>query len=444
MTESLPLKDLLEFTRDGEWGQAERCDDLTEMAVIRGTDFLSLRRGDTSTVPRRFIPRKAAERKALVPGDILIETAGGTKDQATGRTVYLTERLFEEFAVPVTCASFSRFLRVNRELVDPKYLFWYLQSIYSTGEMLPYHIQHTGVARFQYTSFASECRVILPSLVEQGLIANTLSMLDDKIELNRRMNKTLEAMAQAIFKDWFVDFGPTRAKAEGRALYLSSDVLDLFPDAIDDEGKPVAWELSEIGDEVEALGGATPSTKEPSYWEGGENHWATPKDLSKLTSPVLLDTDRKITDAAVNKISSGLLPVGTVLLSSRAPIGYLAIAEVPTAVNQGFIAMVCRKRLPNLFVLFWSYENLDFIKGISGGSTFAEISKRAFRPVPVIVPSERVLTAYESLIRPFYKRIVANTKESASLALTRDLLLPKLISGEIRLAEAEKMSVESP
>ena len=271
-----------------------------------------------------------------------------------------------------------------------------------------------------------------------------LDALDDKIELNRRMNETLEAMARAIFKDWFVDFGPTRAKAKGRAPYLAHEIWDLFPDAFDEADKPVGWELSEIGKEVEAVGGATPSTKEPSYWEGGENHWATPKDLSKLASPVLLDTNRKITDAAVNKISSGLLPVGTVLLSSRAPIGYLAITEVPTAVNQGFIAMVCRKRLPNVFVLFWSYENLDYIKGISGGSTFAEISKKAFRPVPVVVPSERILTAYESLIRPFYERIVANTKESASLAQTRDFLLPKLMSGEIRPAEAEKMRVESP
>ena len=192
------------------------------------------------------------------------------------------------------------------------------------------------------------------------------------------MNETLEAMARAIFKDWFVDFGPTRAKAEGRAPYLAAELWDLFPDALDDGDKPFEWKVSEIGREVDAVGGATPSTKEPSYWEGGEYHWATPKDLSKLSSPVLLDTARKITQAGVKKISSGLLPVGTVLLSSRAPIGYLAVAEVPTAVNQGFISMVCEKRLPNVFVLFWCYENLDHIKSISGGSTFAEISKKVF------------------------------------------------------------------
>lgn len=334
-------------------------------------------------------------------------------------------------------------IRSDPCLLDPRFLRFLLASPRMQAEMLA--LAAAGATRNALTKGMIESFEVPDlSLEVQRAIAALLGALEDKIELNRRINETLRAMAMAIFKDWFIDFGPTSAKAEGRAPYLSSDLWDLFPDAIDDRDKPVGWELSEIGKEVEVLGGATPSTKEPSYWEGGENHWATPKDLSKLASPVLLDTARKITDAAISKISSGLLPVGTVLLSSRAPIGYLAIAEVPTAVNQGFIAMVCRKRLGNIFVLFWSYKNLEFIKGISGGSTFAEISKKAFRPVPVIVPSQRILTAFESLIQPLYERIVANTKESASLTQTLDLLLPKLISGEIRLAEVEKMSVESP
>ncbi len=282
----------------------------------------------------------------------------------------------------------------------------------------------------------------VPPLETQRRLAGLLDAIDTKIYLNRHMNATLEAMARVIFKDWFVDFGPTHAKIEGRAPYLATELWDLFPETFDDDGKPERWELSQIGSEVNVVGGGTPGTKESSYWEGGEHHWATPKDLSRLASPVLLDTARKITDAGVNKISSGLLPIGTVLLSSRAPIGYMAIAEVPTAVNQGFIAMVCEKRLPNTFVLFWCYENLDHIKGIAGGSTFAEISKKAFRPVSVVVPSEKILTAYECLVGPLYDRIVANAKETVSLAQTRDLLLPKLMSGEIRLRKAEAM-VES-
>ncbi len=286
---------------------------------------------------------------------------------------------------------------------------------------------------------ASEYAIKLPPLPEQRAIAHVLGALDDKIELNRRMNETLEAMAQAIFKDWFVDFGPVRAKTEGREPYLPPEIWKLFPDALDDEGKPVGWVFSEIGKEVQVIGGGTPSTREPSYWNGGKHHWATPKDLSKLKSPTLLGTNRKITDAGMSKISSGLLPVGTVLLSSRAPIGYLAIAEVPTAVNQGFIAMVCQKRLSNIFVLFWCHKNLDYIKDISSGSTFAEISKKVFRPIPVLVPAGSALSAFECAVRPLYDRVVANERESESLAQVRDLLLPKLISGQIPLRDSERL-----
>ena len=282
-------------------------------------------------------------------------------------------------------------------------------------------------------------RLPIPPLPEQRAIAHVLGTLDDKIELNR----TLEAMARALFTSWFVDFDPVRAKMEGRDRGLPKGIAALFPDRLVDSelGEiPEGWEISEMGEEVDAVGGATPRTKDPAYWNEGQHHWATPKDLSKLLSPVLLGTDRKITDAGVQKISSGLLPPGTVLLSSRAPIGYLAIAEVPTAVNQGFIAMVCRRQLPNLYVLSWCYENLEHIKDISGGSTFAEINKKAFRPLPVVVPSKRVLGVYEDESRSLYDRVVSNTRESALLVSLRDTLLPKLVSGELRAKQIEPES----
>ena len=226
---------------------------------------------------------------------------------------------------------------------------------------------------------------------------------------------------------------------------MPQDIADLFPDRLveSEMGEiPDGWEVSQIGDEVDAVGGSTPSTKEPSYWHQGDHYWATPKDLSKLKSPVLLDTNRKITDAGLRKISSRTLPVGTVLLSSRAPIGYLAIAEIPTAVNQGFIAMRCERRLPNLYVLYWCEQNLGYIRDIAGGSTFAEISKKTFRTVSVIVPSKAILGMYQPLSRPLYNLLVANVKEAATRAALRDTLLPKLISGEIRVPDAERL-VES-
>lgn len=283
----------------------------------------------------------------------------------------------------------------------------------------------------------------MPSIDDQLAITVLLDALDDKIELNRRMNETLEAMARAIFKDWFVDFGPTRAKMEGRAPYLAADIWSLFPDRLDDDGKPEGWTNSTIGAEVEVVGGSTPSTKEASYWTGGRHCWATPKDLSALSHPVLLDTERKITDAGVSVISSGLLPAGTVLLSSRAPIGYLAIAEVPTAINQGFIAMRCTRQISNLFALLWCRENMDAITANANGSTFQEISKSNFRPIPLLRPDDGALDAFEAINRPLHDRLVANVKETDTLAALRDLLLPKLMSGEIRVKDAEKMVGEA-
>lgn len=271
--------------------------------------------------------------------------------------------------------------------------------------------------------------------------------MDDKIELNRKENETLEAMARALFKAWFVDFEPVRAKLEGRwqggqsLPGLPAHIYDHFPDRLVESelGEvPEGWRHSTIGEEVTVCGGSTPSTKESEYWEGGHHCWATPKDLSALKFPVLLDTDRKITDAGLAKISSSLLPVGTVLLSSRAPIGYLAIAEVPTAINQGFIAMKCDGALPNVFVLQWCKESMSAIVGNANGSTFQEISRSNFRPIPVVVPSEPVLADFTNSADSLYWQLVENERESRSLAQLRDTLLPKLISGELRIKDAEK------
>ena len=282
----------------------------------------------------------------------------------------------------------------------------------------------------------------VPEFPEQEAIASLLAALDDKIELNRRINETLEAMARAIFKDWFVDFGPTRAKIEGRAPYLAPDVWSLFPDRLDDECEPQGWTTSTIGQEVEVVGGSTPSTKEPAFW-GGDISWATPKDLSSLSTPVLLSTERQITDAGLAQIGSGLLPVGTVLLSSRAPIGYMAIAQIPVAVNQGFIAMICKKRLSNAFVWLWTQANMETVHQNANGSTFQEISKSNFRPIEVTVATPELLRAFDETARTLLDRIVANEMENRTLAATRDFLLPKLMSGEVRVKDAEKLVGEA-
>ena len=283
---------------------------------------------------------------------------------------------------------------------------------------------------------------LLPSIEQQHAIVSVLRLLDDKIALNRRMSETLEAQARALFRDWFVDFGPVKAKMAGDAPYLSPDLWSLFPNCLDDDGVPEGWSYSTIGAEVDAVGGSTPSTKNIEFWDG-DIAWTTPKDLSGLKSLVLLETSRRITSAGLAKISSGLLPKGTVLLSSRAPVGYLAITQIPLAVNQGYIAMRCGGRISNFFAFLWTKQNMDLILQNANGSTFLEISKKNFRPLPVIVADEHVHRQFDSMVKPFFEKIVANELESRTLAQTRDLLLPKLVSGEIRVGDVSSAELSA-
>ena len=278
---------------------------------------------------------------------------------------------------------------------------------------------------------------VVPEPDEQRAIAGILGALDDKIDQNRRTARALERLARAIFRAWFVDFEPVKAKAEGAASFPSmpQSVFDALPTRlVDSEIGPVpeGWEIKAIGDVVTTKGGGTPNTKNPEYW-GGEHCWATPKDMSRLSHPVLLDTERRITEAAISSISSGMLPVGTVLMSSRAPVGYLGIARVPTAINQGFIAMVCDGPLPATYVLNWALTSMDVIKAHASGTTFPEISKKNFRPLPVVLPIGEVVAAYQKTSDPLFDLLADCVKESLQLAQVRDYLLSQLLSGTVRV-----------
>jgi type I restriction enzyme S subunit len=244
--------------------------------------------------------------------------------------------IVSEDILPANTNQAVAIIRVDRRRVSPEFVSYVLRNkafvqmvLGGVAQSAQPNVNLADIGRFKIPAWP---------LPYQQAVASVLGALDDKININRLMNETLECIGRAIFKDWFVDFGPTRAMMLGRAPYLEQNTWRLFPESLDIEGKPAGWTISTIGDEVEVLGGSTPSTKEPGYW-GGDFAWATPKDLSSLSTPVLLSTERRITAAGLTQISSGLLPIGTVLLSSRAPIGYMAIAQIPTAVNQGFIAM---------------------------------------------------------------------------------------------------------
>lgn len=326
-------------------------------------------------------------------------------------------------------------IRANaKEDNDPSFLFYLLKQLnlnnWRSGSGQPLINQST----------LNSIEVFVPPPQLQKAIGQFIGALDDRIALLRETNATLEGIAQALFKSWFVDFDPVHAKQQGIApAGMDETTAALFPDGFEKSELglvPRGWRVVPIGDVVESVGGGTPNTKEPCYWEGGVYCWTTPKDLSGTQAPVLLTTERKLTDKGLAKVSSGLLPAGTLLLSSRAPIGYLAIAQVPMAINQGYIAILPNSQLPPLFMLFWCRQNMEIIKGRANGSTFMEISKKAFRPIPAVVPPVAVIDKFVQIVGTMFERIVSNEQQAQTLATLRDTLLPRLISGQLRLSAA--------
>ena len=365
--------------------------------------------------------------KLAKPGDAVVTTKGNS----TGRTTFVTASMPPFVYSP----HLSYWRSTDPDRIEGGFLR-YLSKSQEFTEQLAGMKASTDMAPYLSLVDQKRLRISLPAINQQRAIAHILGTLDDKIELNRRINETLEAMARALFKSWFVDFDPVRAKAERRDPGLPKHIADLFPDSFEDSelGEiPRGWEVKTVGDIADVVGGSTPSTADPAFWDDGVYYWATPKDLSTLSVPVLLDTERQVTDVGLAQISSGLLPVGTVLLSSRAPIGYLAIAEIPVAINQEFIAMKPRVGVSNIFLLFWARAAHDKILSRANGSTFLEISKMNFRQISVIAPPIDVMRKFDQFARPFYERIVKCARESRVLATLRDSLLPKLISGELRV-----------
>ncbi len=335
-------------------------------------------------------------------------------------------------------------IRFDRSKADPRFFYYFFKS-QQGKELIQSIAKQTAATSITATDLIG-LNVPCPDLAEQHKVSGFLQALDDRITLLRETNATLEAIAQALFKSWFVDFDPVRAKAEG----LDPEGMDaataaLFPDSFEESELglvPRGWLVKPIGDAVECIGGGTPNTKDPSYWEPAEHAWTTPKDLSGLQSPVLLNTERKLSTLGLAKVSSGLLSAGTLLLSSRAPIGYLAIAQMPIAVNQGYIAIPTGGELSPLYMLFWCRQNMEGIKARANGSTFMEISKKAFRPIPALVPSANVLVAFANVADPIFERLIENERQAQTLTQLRDTLLPRLISGQLRLPETEVLVEE--
>lgn len=254
---------------------------------------------------------------------------------------------------------------------------------------------------------------------DQRCIASILSSLDRKIELNNKINADLEEMAQAIFKNWFVDFEPFK---DGK--FVDSE-LGMIPEG---------WKVGRLDEIADVVGGSTPSKAKPEYYTQKGIAWLTPKDLSNHPAVYSSRGEIDITEEGYNSSSTKLMPKGTVLFTSRAPIGYISIAQNDICTNQGFKSLVPKKAGTCFLYCFLKYVTPE-IENKSTGSTFKEASGSLMKSLQVIMPEQKVFEDFETIVSPLFARIESLEKENSRLSLLRDTLLPRLMSGELEVPE---------
>jgi type I restriction enzyme S subunit len=417
------LKELIGVSKDGEWGKSEPFDNSVEMLAIRGTDFEDVRFGNTAPVPRRHVPKRIAEKKTLQPWDVVIETAGGTKNQITGRTVLLRPQLFSRSELTFTCASFSRFIRFNTELCDPEFMFWYLQHLYASGLMHAYHTQHTGVARFQWTTFSELEPLELPPLPIQHRIAGILSAYDGLIENNLRRIQILEEMARTVYREWFVNF---RFPGHESVSRVESPLGSI----------PEGWEVKPIVDLCESVsyGFTASATRDRSG----------PKFL-RITDivPEVIDWDDvPFCEISSEKSPKYLLEPGDIVVArTGATTGFAKRLNKrhPLSVFASYLVRVRTKGgVSNrmLGILMESDEYKQFIKANIGGAAQPQANAIVLTSMRVIVPPSKLAREFDRLVESFLDEIELLAVRNRNLRRTRDLLLPRLLSGIIDLSDA--------
>lgn len=319
-------------------------------------------------------------------------------------------------------------VRLGEKGPDPRYASFYLAHP-SVREWIVRHAHGATMPNLN-TSILGGCPFILPSLEDQTRIVEVLGALDDKIELNRQTNETLEALARALFKDWFVDFGPTRTKAEGGAPYLAPELWALFPDALDDEDKPVGWEVRPLDEIARFLNGLALQ----KYPASGDEYLPVIK-IAELRSGITEKSGKASLDVPPDYVVSD----GDVLFSWSGSLVQLVWAGGKGALNQ-HLFKVTSDEFPKWFHFYWAEQHLPDFRAIaaSKATTMGHIQRRHLSESQTIVPDKPVLKAADEMIGPIFRKGIDNDLESRTLAQTRDLLLPKLMSGEIRLRDAER------
>ena len=290
---------------------------------------------------------------------------------------------------------------------SPRYVFYFLQTLglerYDVGNSNP-TLNRNHIHGLE---------IEIPDYQLQERIAEVLSAYDDLIENNRRRIHLLEQAARLLYREWFVYL-----------RFPGHDRVTLT------DGVPEGWEKKMIADVCDTVGGGTPSTKVPEYW-GGDITWVVPSDVTKNDCLALVDSERKITEKGLRASSAKMVPAETILMTSRASVGYFALMEREVCTNQGFISIIPHDVELRMYLLFNLMSRVNEIRSNAKGATYPEISKGRFRGMDVVVPARVLVIEFGKVAADILQQVRCLKRSMLRLTEARDLLLPRLMNGEM-------------
>jgi type I restriction enzyme S subunit len=412
-----PFAELLVDSKDGEWGNGEEIVGSREAIIIRGTDFVDLY-NPIAAFPRRWIKNHIADRKRLQPGDLILETAGGTSTQSTGRSALLKNSFFDHHSdLPVLCASFSRHLRLNTSKYSPRFIFYVLQSLHRSGYMAVFNIQHTGVSRFQYTAFKNHTEPQIPKLPVQRKIAAILSACDELIENNKRRIGLLEKLAEEIYREWFV-----------RLRFPGHEKVSFV------KGVPSGWEVRTLGSFASEVkrGVKKKDLADDEKYMGLEHiprrsiaikEWAT---ADTVDSNKLLFQER---DILFSKI--------------RPYLHKVALAHFAGACSSDTIVIRPKGKFYEGYLLFTVFSDtfIELATVAAKGTKMPRADWGFLKKLELAVPDQTLLEAYQAQFEMLFSQIVNLLRVNEALKGSLDLLLSRLISGKLSV---ENLDIQFP
>ena len=379
------LTDICEIIT-GEWGTEITENSQNIVSVIRTTNFLNNGKIDIQNkeLIKREIDKKKIEQKQLKRGDIIIEKSGGSPNQPVGRVVFFDLNINEVFL----CNNFTSILRVKED-INSKYIFYFLRNNYKKNKVVKYQNKTTGIINLKLQNYLNESCIFLPELKIQNKIVNILDNLENIIEKNQNYLTHLGVLTKSLF-------------------------TKIFGDPLLNDKKE--WNFFKIKDIGKIISGSTPSTNIPEYWNG-EYLWITPAELND-DSFIVNSTDRKLTYLGVKASSLIELPIGTVLLSSRAPIGKVAIVGEKMFCNQGFKNIIPNEEVNPIYLYYILKGKKEYLNFLGRGVTFKELSKEIVENISIKVPPIELQNKFAERIEKIEKlkfiimTIILNTYET--------------------------------